>query len=319
MKGAIKGHREAALIERKSLCTSSATPGVTAHSQDPGFEQTVRSNFSVQENNALEQLVILKAKLANATAEEFWNDLMEGMTRITGAQYAFVVKRILFDEQDSAIEMPPIGEHGSCLMAVAFYYNDGDANRAMHRDYKYTAYGTPCSYMRHDKVFMIPHGLPIFVHENPHEFAFPLEAYMGIPLFWEGKCFAHFGCMWSAEGLETRGVSWGFVEALLHGLEDAVTRRLVEGQGFAKKQPDQKPATVIPQAAVSAVQSLKPYARSLSHELRTPMQGVIGMLELMHATVQESIEAHPDEGLRDIFRTLRENIEVVQGMFLAPA
>ena len=243
---------------------------------------------------------------------------MEGMTQITGAQYAFAVKRILFDEQDSAVEMPPIGEPGSCLMAVALYYNDGDANRAMYRDYKYTAYGAPCSYMKHDKVFMIPDGMPRFVYENPNEFAFPLEAYMGIPLFWEEKCFAHFGCMWSAEGLRTRGVSWGFVEALLHGLEDVVTRRLVEGQGFAKKPPDQISATVIPQAAVSAVQSLKPYARSLSHELRTPMQGVIGMLELMHATVQESIEAHPDEGLRNIFRTLRENIEVVQGMSSIP-
>ena len=302
-------------LERTSLCLSGPIPGVAVHSDDHGFQDAVEKCFSDQESDALERLILLKKRLSNATTEDFWRELMEGVTNITGSQYAFVAKRILVDDQDSAIEMPPIGEPGSCLMAVAFYYNEGDSKRAHFRDYKYVAYGAPCSYMKHDKVFMIPHGLPEFITNNPTEFAFPVDAYMGIPLFWDGKCFAHFGTMWSAEGLKNRDLGWGYIEVLHHALEDNIIKRLIEGKSFAKGGPDRKEPMVIPQEAVTAAQSLKPYARSLSHELRTPMQGVVGMLEIMHATVQESLESHPDEKVRDIFKALRKNIEIVQGRF----
>ncbi len=60
-------------------------------------------------------------------------------------------------------------------------------------------------------------------------------------------------------------------------------------------------------------QSLKPFARSLSHELRTPVHGVIGMLDVMHATVQEAIESQQNYKIRNVFQVLKENIEVVQG------
>ena len=300
-------------IERTSLCLSGPMPGIAVHSHDHGFQDAVDKYFSNQESNILEQLISLKKNLLNAITEDFWKMLMEGITVITGAQYAFVAKRILVDDQDSAIEMPPIGEPGSCLMAVAFYYNDGDSKQAHFRNYKYVAYGAPCAHMKHDKVFMIPQGLPEFVTNNPTEFAFPVDAYMGIPLFWESKCFAHFGTMWSAEGLKRRGISWGYVEVLLHALEDVIVTRLVEGESFAKSSLDRREPMIIPQEAVTAQQSLKPYARSLSHELRTPMQGVVGMLEIMHATVQESLESHPDGKLRDVFKALRDNIEIVQG------
>lgn len=65
---------------------------------------------------------------------------------------------------------------------------------------------------------------------------------------------------------------------------------------------------------VTAASSFKPHARGLSHELRTPMHGVIGMLDMMHATVQEAIESEQNPKVRKIFQALRENIEVVQGI-----
>lgn len=65
--------------------------------------------------------------------------------------------------------------------------------------------------------------------------------------------------------------------------------------------------------ATSATHSFKPYARSLSHELRTPMHGVIGMLDVMHATVQEALESQQNVQTRNIFQALKENIEAVQG------
>ena len=306
------GAAEREVIERKSLCLPSLRPGIATHYGHEGFRDSIRRYYDVAESNAAEQIVELKARLQDAETEEFWKALMEGMTSITGAQYGFVAKRILLDDQDSAIEMPLIGEPGSCLLGVAFYYNDGREIKDLHRDYKYLAFGAPCAHMRHDKVFLIPEKLNEFITNNPNAFPFPTEAYLGVPLFSEGKCFAHFGMMWNDEGLGKLSLGWGFLEMLLHSLEDLILKRLLEGHSFGKPA-ESKPSRVIPQEAVTASQSLKPYARSLSHELRTPMQGVVGMLDVMHATVQESLEGQTNPKIREIFQMLRENIEVVQG------
>ena len=301
------------MMQRTSLCISGPCPGVAAHDGDNTFLKSVLQHYTLEENNAVERLVLLKAELNEASTYDFWRILMEGMTSITNAQYGFVAKRILVDDEDSAVEMPKIGEPGSCLLGVAFYYNDGHELKNLHRDYKYLAYGAPCHSMRHDKVFLIPSGLPQFVTNNPNDFPFPSEAYLAVPLFAEGKCFAHFGMMWSAEGLERKPVSWPLAEMLLHSLEDLILERLLEGQSFARSDEANRASRVIPHGAITAAQSLKPYARSLSHELRTPMQGVVGMLDVMHATVQESLEGQSDTVVRKVLKTLRENIETVQG------
>ncbi|KKK20662.1 hypothetical protein ARAM_000341 [Aspergillus rambellii] len=59
-------------------------------------------------------------------------------------------------------------------------------------------------------------------------------------------------------------------------------------------------------------QHLKPFARSLSHELRTPMQGIVGMLDVMHATVREAIQGKPSPRAAFVFQSLKESIEMVQ-------
>ena len=305
--------RLATMLERTSLCVSGPVPGVPSHHGDDGFRERLEQHYSISENNAVEKLVHLKAELKKATTYDFWRLLMEGITSITGAQYGFVAKRILVDDQDAAVEMPPIGEPGSCLLGVAFYYNDGHKVQGLHRDYKYLAYGAPCHHMKHDKVFLIPNNLQQFITNNPNKFPFPTEAYLGVPLFAEGKCFAHFGMMWTEQALEKLDLGWSFIEVLLHSLEDTINDRLVEGQSFRKSMEENKPGKVIPHQAVTVAQSLKPYARSLSHELRTPMQGVVGMLDVMHATVQESLEGQSDAVVRKVLKTLRDNIEVVQG------
>ena len=314
MKASVRAlSREEELQQRKTLCVSGPIPGIAAHDGDEGYRETVLRHYDIAENNAAERVITMKTELKDAPTEIFWSDLMEGITSITGAQYAFVAKRILVDDNDSAVEMPPIGEPGSCLMAVAMFYNDGRQIKNLHRDWRYLAYGAPCSHMKHDKVFLVPGGLQDFITDNPNKLPFPADAYLGVPLFSEGKCFAHFGLMWTQEGLEKRSLGWGYLEMLLHALEDMIEQRVVQGQSFAKSVRAQKHPQVIPQAAITVSQSLKPYARSLSHELRTPMQGVVGMLDVMHATVQESLESQSDARVRETFKTLRENIEVVQG------
>lgn len=304
-----------AFVGRHSLCLPGPQPGVAIHDGDTGYSELLHRHYTSAESHATDALVKLKAELAVADTETFWTRLMEGMTAICNAQYGFVSKRILVDDHDSAIEMPPLGSEGSCLLGVAFYFNDGKDVKAMHRDYKYFGWGAPCSSMKHDKVFLIPEKLSDFVQNNPNNLPLPCEAYLAVPLFAGGKCFAHFGMMWSKEGWERRSLSWSYVEMIMHSLEDLILARLLAGESFAK--PESKLPTewtkVIPQDAITTTQSLKPYAKSLSHELRTPMQGVVGMLDVMHATVQEAIEGQKNVRLRNIFQALKENIEVVQG------
>ena len=303
-------------FDRQSLCMASPPAKVACHVGDQEFATQINRHYSSAESAAIEQLIRLKKALSTADTETFWTTLMEGMTSICNAQYGFVSKRVLYDDHDSAVEMPPIGAVGSCLLGTAFYFNDGKSTKAMHRDYKYHAWDCPCSYMKHDKVFLIPKELPKIITNNPNTLPFPAEAYLGVPLFSEQKCFAHFGMMWSDEGLSGRSLSWASVELILHALEDVILARLLAGNSFARTQETQaseKVEQVIPHEAVLTNQSLKPYARSLSHELRTPMQGVVGMLDVMHATVQEAMDGARNSKMRSIFKVLKENIEVVEG------
>jgi signal transduction histidine kinase len=200
------------------------------------------------------------------------------------------------------------------------YYNDGHSIKKLHRDYKYLATDSLCGNMMHNKVLLIPEKLDSFITHDPNTLPFPAEAYLAIPLFSQGKCFAHLGMMWSPEGLRKRDVSWGYLELILRSLEDLVLQRILPtGDDSAKRdqesqQSQEKPPLIkIQDAKIGAGQSLKPYARTLSHELRTPMQGIVGMLDVMHATVQEAIENRSNPKVRTLFRDLRENIEVVQG------
>jgi hypothetical protein len=305
-------------ITRKSICLGQPLPpNVVIHDSDPNFAPGMERLYpSSVESNILEELVILKAKLRLCNNDDFWSFVSERMAEILGAQLSFIAKRILVDEQDSAIEMPPIGEPGSCLMASAWYYNDGKGLQGVDKGFKYHAYGCPCGYMRHDKVFVVPEKVSELFANNPNQLPVSAEAYIGIPLFADGKCFAHFGVIWSVEGAAKRKVSWAFIEMFMHGLEDLIQERLLEGTEFKDKPAASRDLPrVIPHEVITAAQSLQPYAKSLSHELRTPMQGVVGMLDVMYATVQEAAEGQTNADVRRVFETLKDNIETVQGKF----
>ncbi|KAH6612563.1 hypothetical protein C7974DRAFT_369398 [Boeremia exigua] len=304
------------IMERRSVALSRPSPGMVVQEGEAGFQEELSKVYDAAESNAAEQLVELKSALRTASIDSFWSLLTKGLAHIADAQYAFVSKRILVDEKDVPVEMPPIGEPGSCLMGEAFYINDDNGNGPGHlRDFKYHAYQCPCAYMKHDKIFIIPERLNEFIVNNPNDLIIPGEAYLGIPLFAEGRCFAHFGVMWGKEGAARRKLSWGFLETLFHALEDMILDRVLEGDKFAESAlPIQKQQSkVVPHKAISVAQSLKPYARSLSHELRTPMQGVVGMLDVMMANVKEASETiDVDIRTRQMLETLKENIEAVQ-------
>ena len=305
------------LCDRETLCLPDSSKGLIVHAGNEGFKDALRHYFPTVESNASERLVALKSKLTNASTHDFWGILMEEMCDITGSQCGFVAKRMLVDDQDSAVEMPDLGEPGSCLMGVAFYINNGSDVKELYRDYRYHAYGTPCAHMKHDKVFIVPEKMADLLPNNPNPMPWRRsEAFIGLPLFTDGKCFAHFGMIWDSEGATRRKLGWSFIEMFLHSLEDMILQRILEGRGFAKEvaPPESISAKVIPLSAITASQSLKPYARSLSHELRTPMQGVVGMLDIMYSTVLDAIANQQSERVRSVFEDLKNHIEVVQGM-----
>ncbi|TAQ88425.1 hypothetical protein B7494_g3281 [Chlorociboria aeruginascens] len=303
------------LIDRATLCLPHFGKDCILHGGDEGYKDVLRQYCPSAESNALERLVHLKSRLRVSTTHDFWSILMEEMCEITGAQCSLVAKRMLVDDQDSAIEMPDLGEPGSCLMSVAFYVNNGTDVKELYRNYRYHAYGTPCAHMKHDKVFIVPEKLAEFTPNNPNTMPWKQsEAFIGVPLFMDGKCFAHFCLIWSSEGAAERKLSWTFIEMFMHSLEDIILQRIEEGRGFTKdtSEPESTSAKVIPLSAITAFQSLKPYARSLSHELRTPMQGIVGMLDIMHSTVVDAIIYQVSEESRAVFETLKTQLEVVQ-------
>jgi hypothetical protein len=307
--------------ERESLCIG--TRNEILLPSDPKFRQEISQNLASAECKMLQRAVDLKRRLSNVTTYDFWQILMEGITEITGSQYAFVAKRVICTDDTAAVEMPSIGEPGSCLMGLAFYFNDHKGSTTLHRNYKYQVYGCPCQWMRHDRVLLIPDGLTSLTPNNPNAQGFPIpaEGYLAVPLFHEGKCFAHFGALWTAEGLRERpkDLTWGLLEMFLHALEDQVSARILEGLGLGSSSNKKE---VLPQnlvsGSVAVKHSLRPYARRLSHELRTPMQGVVGMLDVMYASVLEAIRpekwgAADIERIKETITGLRANIEVAQG------
>ncbi|PWW76148.1 hypothetical protein C7212DRAFT_357477 [Tuber magnatum] len=300
-------------FDRSSLCIGKTEMEGVIQLGDPRFRAALKSAFVEADSKGLEETFNLKQKLRSATTPDFWQILMGGMAEIMGAQYAFVAKRVLEDDEYSAVEMPEFGEMGSCLMGLAFYFNDHKGSSGLYRDFEYKVYGCPCQWMKHDKVLLIPEGLKALTPDNPNSGAFPVlpEGYLAVPLFHKGKCFAHMGVMWTEEGLKERPpISWAMLEMFLHTLEDQATAKILEGEGFGPRMENE----VIPNDAVASRHSLKPYARSLSHELRTPMQGVVGMLDVMYASVLEATEWEAGDmtQIRNMVESLRESIEVAQ-------
>ncbi|CAI7574356.1 unnamed protein product [Penicillium manginii] len=257
---------------------------------------------------AIEHLVTLKQGLRTSDTELFWKRLMEDITSISKAQYGFVARRVHGGEP-----MAELGGRRPSLFGAAFYYNDGYQNVGLQRD-RYFAGGNPLLHMDHERPCLIPENLKSLSSFGDDQLPFGAEAYLAIPLFSAGKCRAHLGLMWSKEGLKNRNLSWSFLEVLLHSLEDLIVQHLSLEETAPDHEKSETPelhsATVQvsqnghqPNTPDFTSQPLKPYARSLSHELRTPMQGVV---------VREAMESKTPVKSGGIFQALKEGIEMVQ-------
>ncbi|BCS29066.1 uncharacterized protein APUU_70636A [Aspergillus puulaauensis] len=263
---------------------------------------------------AIEQLTALKKELRALDLESFWRKLMEHITLLCNAQYAFVARRVREDEAAKEI-----GGHKPSLFGTAFYYNDGFQNVGIYR-HRYFAGGNPQSHMELNKPCTISENLSSLGSFDRDKLPFAAEGYLAIPLFSGNECLAYLGLMWSERGLQNRKLSWSFMETMLFSLEDLVVQRIHQDGSTAEQEqptPGSTPkrrdeTTPSAQAVHFSSQHLKPLARSLSHELRTPMQGIVGMLDVMHATVRDALTGKPPAKTAYVFQSLKESIEMVQ-------
>jgi hypothetical protein len=303
------------LIERATLCLPNYATCDVVQAGDNGFSEALQDIVPFLENNALERLVHLKAELRESSTLEFWGTLLQEICGITSAQCGFVTKRILVNDDEIAVELPEPKEQAPFLVGIATYIHNGVSTP--EKDYQYHADGPPCPCMRYNKVCIIPERFSELCPDSLNIFpGKECEAFIGMPLFHEGKCFANFGVVWDRAGARERKLGWAFIELLLHSLEDMILHRILEGRGFAKDIVPAESSSVVPVSAITPSQSLKPYAQSLSHERRTPMQGVVGMLDIMYATVLDAMANQHSDRVRAVFTDLKSHIEIVQGKFL---
>ncbi|OOQ82167.1 sensor histidine kinase/response regulator [Penicillium brasilianum] len=300
----------------KSECLTDGFP--TVHDDgDAQFDASARCWNDVAQTAAIEQLVALKQGLRALDTELFWKRLMEDITSITKAQYGFVARRVHGGEP-----MPELGGRRPSLFGAVFYYNDGFQNVGLQRN-RYFAGGNPLLHMDHERPCLIPENLKSLVSFGDDQLPFPADAYLAIPLFSAGKCLAHLGLMWSKDGVRSRSLSWSFLEMILHSLDDLIVQRLLLDEVFPDHETTQFPTLDSPtlldaghdhirDSSHFTAHPLKPFAKSLSHELRTPMQGVVGMLDVLHATVREAMESKTPVKSGGIFQALKEGIEMVQ-------
>lgn len=285
----------------------------------PSESETPTSASIAAEAHATKQVVDLKSKLREAPQHAFWEVLLEELCAVAQAQCGFVTERILASDDQGVVELPELGEPGSYLTGVGVYVaKSKNGAKEMLRGYRFPAYGTPCAHMKHDEVVVIPEGLDVTAPSNlPCLPWSKSEAFIGVPVFAEGRCVAHLGLIWTPEGAAARDLSWNFIEMIMHSLEDMIAPRIQARRSVPKPvRAPSPPVGPMPLAAIKASQSLKPYARSLSHELRTPMQGIVGMLDIMYSTVLDAIASDHHSRAQAVFKELKRHIEVVQGMIL---
>jgi signal transduction histidine kinase/ActR/RegA family two-component response regulator len=321
--------------DRKYLCigTSVDNPGIVLNSGDQGFINQVSSYYSPLEAAALEQLAQLKEQLRHSKGDKFWTAATEGLAQLLGAEYAFIFKRMYVDLVNPKITLPPLGDQDSCVLGMSIYYTGNETTESFNSiRAKYFGYNCPCAYMKHDKTLLIPKDLSILLPNNPNPLPESPQGYFAVPLsYWSEKTqstvtFGHFGVMWTEAGLAKRRLSFPFLESLMHGLQDLISAQFLEQHLvndseliLTDEQSQSCPSAAkpfiktrsIPEPATPSY-SLKSFARSLSHELRTPMQGVVGMLDVMFAQVQTASENHLDPNLHEVFLSLKESIEIVQ-------
>ena len=210
--------------------------------------------------------------------------------------------------------MPSLDEEGSCVLALAWYYNGGGSKSVMYEDVKYTGISTPCSLMRYNATALVPSGLWEVFPENPNEDSFPepADAYLAVPILDdESVNIGHICVLWTKEGNDNCPYSWTTMEFVLHVFVEMATQRFLGNADSSFEKEDVLAKAAInstlrevntrptPTTELASPNYVDPpnhtpsmflpfpaaVAANISHEIRTPLQGIIGLLEILYAQV----------------------------------
>ncbi|KAL9089544.1 MAG: hypothetical protein Q9159_002496 [Coniocarpon cinnabarinum] len=299
---------------RASICFGLPHRQDVALPGDPRFNDVLTAHYDDSALRAQEEAIALKQRAQACGAEDFWEVMCTGLADLLDAQLSFISTRVTHD-RTTGNELPPIGEVGSYLNALGLYFHEpAKSVQGFSREVLYKAWDCPCSGMKHGKVFIIPSDADKFNPHNPNAqfLPFELEAYIGLPCILKGVCVGHFGVIWTKAGAARRALSWSAIESLLHSFEDMVQARImayIEKDSLAHWRS--LPAETTSSEQRSSLDSFKPYAQILSHELRTPMQGIVGPLDLIQATIRQAAEGQLQLHGND-WAGLNEDIAAVQ-------
>lgn len=303
---------------RTSVCFSTPKPGrIVVPGDGSDFDNILHELFDEDEARALEQVRDLKETARRAGDEDFWYVVAGSLANICKAQFLFVARPVTHD--DDGVALPPVGDVGSLFHAFAWQYDDGHGASGFGKDLQFAAWGCPSAFLHHGKTFICPDELTEFMpnEKNPNGSFLPFKmgSFLGLPLFHEGRHIAHIALVWTEEGMTKRKLSWAFIEMLCRAVEDIIIEHILETSEKVR-QPSYDVTRDIDTAMVSPpLSSLKPHARNLSHELRTPMQGVLGMLDVMYANIQEATKEKSEFDLKQVLKNLEHSIEMIQGPF----
>jgi hypothetical protein len=265
---------------RETFCISNSREHVVLQSGDHAFDHQVSRFYTSPESVVLEKLLLAKATIRHSRRNDsFWSKATELLSDLTGAQYAFISRRMDVDDDMNQTPLPPMGDPGSCLMGMSILYTDPKGDRQSWSNSKYLAYSSPCEHMRYNKVFLIPERMSEVVPNNQNQLPESPEGYLAVPLSslapGQGPSFGHFGVMWTQKGLDERLLSFSFLEMVLHSLEDVILQAFAD-QGLSTPMRSVMERVSFPsivrQSSGKTPNSFKPFAPSLSHELRTPIQ-----------------------------------------------
>lgn len=302
---------------RASVCFGLPNAGDVALPHEERYLAVLSQHYDLSEATVQEKAITLKRKAREADHNDFWRVICEGLADIFDAQVSFVSTRVTHD-RSTGQELPALGEVGSYLNGLGLYFNE--PSRSVHsfdREVLYKAWDCPCSGMKYGKVFIIPSDVSKFGPQNPNADFLPLEfeSYIGVPCLIKGVSVGHFGLVWTKGGVERRSLSWGFIESTLHAFEDLIQSRIMKHiEHGSLNHWRSLPSEASPRDVTSVVGTFKPHAQVLSHELRTPMQGIVGTLDLIQDSLQDAVNGRKRLSSKELAGLL-DNTYTAQGMF----
>ena len=306
---------EPLISSRASVCFGLPDANDVVLPHDHRYSTVLSEHYQhAVEAGILEKSILLQDKIRDYDHDDIWEIFCAGVADLFDAQLSFVSTRVTHD-RFTGRELPEIGEVGSYLNALGMYAHDPNLSiHSFDSELLYKAWDCPCSGMKHGKVFIIAKDGAKFTPNNPNAQFLPFEpdSYIAVPCKIKGGSIGHFGVIWNKTGSLRRTLDWGFIESVLHSFEDLVSARVmkyIEQDSLAHWRT--VPMDTTSSESVPALTDFRPHAQVLSHELRTPMQGIVGPLDTIQATIDTALDSGIRLKSKDL-QHMKDDIQAIQ-------